>query len=302
MTKELESKYNDIMEMGKKQPDEAYLPEKSDDFEPETEEKPEEKIEEEAGIEEKSELEGEEDKYEDIPDNLVEAGRKRGLTDETIVSLAEDHPEVLEKLAETIPAAEPQRVEKPQEPEERKKPEQLEHIKSDDMGELDPVAQKVVKNLVSGQNKLIDRFNVVNEQLYEFGQKASADTTQRQLDFDNRVDSFFDGIEGVPQFGQTGTLTRSQETARKQCYGMAVVLKSSGGTFEDNLGKAVKAYKGLHGIGDKPEDTLRRKLDKNKKRFTARPGGQKTKPKYKNEDEKVMQAMTEKGREMGLEW
>ncbi|MFA5500944.1 MAG: hypothetical protein WC404_07695, partial [Candidatus Omnitrophota bacterium] len=56
--------------------------------------------EEEEQTEEKSEPEGKEDEYEDVEPRLVAAGRRRGWSDEKIIKLAEDDPDVLESVAD----------------------------------------------------------------------------------------------------------------------------------------------------------------------------------------------------------
>jgi len=315
----LNKKYDEIMGPGGKPAvDEAYLPESEEDLEEdfvdpreESKEKVDDKVVKESDkeSEEASEAAAKEDEYEDIPDHLIEAGRAHGFTDETIIGLAENQPEVLEALAGTYQnyqAAVAQREEKPQEPEkkveEAKAPEKLEHITLGDVSDFEPAAQETLKTFATTQNKLIDQLNMANEKLNTVDKQAAETQRGRQQDFDRRIDNFFDQVKDIPQFGNTASLTPAQIKARQEAYGMADVFARSGGTLEENLSKATKAYKGLYDTGESSETTLRRKLDKNKKRFSARPGGQKTKPKFKSEEDKVMHVMDEASREIGIEW
>lgn len=250
----------------------------------------------------KAEAEGE---YEDIPERLVAAGRRRGYSDEKIVGLAETWPEVLDTLANADDEVQQTRTQtRAQEPVSEPEPEvieEIEPIKVADLGELEvgPKAEQLIKQLVASHNVLADRLNQQSTRMSQVDSVATSLKSQRQADFDTNIDVYFDKIEDLPAVGKNETLMPEQLKARKTIYGMAAVLRTAdGGTLQSALGKAIKAYKGMY--TDAAVNALRSKVNKTKKRFTARPGGQKTKPKFKSEEEKALAAIDEKFREFGL--
>lgn len=244
-----------------------------------------------------------EQEEEDIPQHLVDAGRAHGYTDAKIIKLAEDHPDVLEDLARDYERIQSAAAAKEAPKGEIKQPEESGKLKPVhvDTSRFDDETSQVVKTLVDEVNKDRELINKLSESVSGVGQKLSAEETKRQIDFDLRIDNIFDSVADVPQFGKKESLTTSQQKARDECYGIARSLsQNSGGSIEQNLSKAVKAYKGMYGVGDSSATTLRAKLNKQKTKFTARPGGQKTQPTYKTEEEKGYATMDAKGRELGI--
>jgi len=146
-------------------------------------------------------------------------------------------------------------------------------------------------------NSLIDKLNSVEHNVSE-GQRAA------QEEFYRTVDRFLDEHrQECPDLGNSLTLTEEQALARQEVFAISEIIRQlRGGSLEDCLKDAIKAYNGIHGNPEKAaEDNLRRKLYKHKKKFSPRPGGQKTKPRYESEDEEVLAKMEEKARELGLD-
>ena len=239
---------------------------------------------------------------EDIPDRLVEAGKAHGYTDAKIIKLAEDHPDVLEDLARDYERIQSAAAVK-KEPEKPKVEAETGGLKSItvDTSRFDDETSQVIKTLVAEVNKDREIINKLSENVSGVGRKLSAEDARRQDEFDLRIDNVFDSVTDVPQFGKKSSLTSAQQKARMECHGIALALaQNSGGSVEALLPKAVKAYRGMYGVGENPSATLRAKLNKNKMRFTARPGGQKTQPSYASEEEKGFAAMDAKGKELNI--
>jgi hypothetical protein len=318
--KELESEYNKIMgvETGGKsnKVDEAYMPDEEDSEEvvkdvtkdePE-EEETEEELEEESEQEEEQEEPESEDKEgeeEDIPEHLVEAGRREGWSDEKIIQYAENDPDVLERLAqlhEQIQAAsvqrEPEKQELEQKEPEKKRMEKL-SLEGINLEEVDEGVKGILQKLVERDNSRTDEFNAISDKMEGYEQQTVSLAEQRQREYDSRVDGFFDGLEDFPDVGKTVNLSDINVSARLEIHEIAKALSKGGGTLEQCLDKAVKAYKGMYGR-EAAEQTLRRKLDKSKKKFTPRPGGQKTSKKFTTEKEAVEDALSKKLDEFGV--
>jgi len=262
--------------------------------------------------EEASEPAGDEDEYEEIPDDLVEAARAYGFTDQEIVRLAEDSPKTLEALAEAhknyitavkakqVPPSVKTEAEKAS-PQEQKK-EKLEYLEVGNLEDFDEGAQQVIKSLVKSHNKLIDQLNKVNEQVSSVDEKTKTFEAAQQQQFETYIDGLFDAIDDVPQIGKSSSLTPQQDKTRQEIYNTAVMFQRiSGGTIEDNLIKAVKAFKGIYAPKNVESDVIK-KLNANKKRFTARPRRPKATKQYASEEERVLSVMDEVGQKLGIKW
>ena len=240
-----------------------------------------------------------EEGYEDIPDYLVEAGRAHGFPDAKIIQLAEEHPEVLEALAQDYQRLQSAAaVKEPEKPAE--KPAETGELKpiQVDTSRFDDETSQVVKTLVDEVNKDRGIINKLFESVSGVSRKLSEEETKRQADFDLRIDNAFDSAKDVPQFGKKDSLTAAQQRARSACYGVAFALMQNyGGSIEENIQKTIKS---IYGSGESSSAALRAKLNKQKTKFTARPGGQKTQPTYKTEDEKGFATMDQKGKELGI--
>lgn len=221
--------------------------------------------------------------YEDIPDDLVAIGRKHNLSDEQIVKLSEETPEVLEALA----AAELKLAALPQD----EKKEDTQKTKTAEDG-LD-----ISLDGLDDKSKAI--FEKVVSELKEVKGKIAKTEVERQQESDRLIDKVFDSVENVPDIGKTKTLTDEQFAIRKGVWGIAASFQHmGGGTTEECLKKAVEAY--ANQDGKNAEESLRRKVNKSKKRFTARPGGQKSKGPKKSQEERALDVIDEKFDEFGL--
>lgn len=327
--KDLEVEYNKIMnpDEGTKKPnkvDEAYqtpeedLEEHEDVKDPtkeveeqeekEQEEKPEEESESKEE-EEKPKAEAKEGEEEDIPEDLVLAGRTAGFSDKKIKYYAENHPEVLEVLAEQREQILAANVQREQEPEPKKKepekPERLEKLSLSDLklGEdVDESTKSALQKIVERTNVIVDKHNAQGDELAGIRQQNLTAAEQQQINYDSRIDGFFDSVEDCP-VGKSQTLTKQEFNARLEIHEIAKALSKGGGTLEQCLGKAVKAYNGMYGSGESDAETnLRRKVSATKKKFSPRPGGQKTAKKFTTEKEEVMDAFDAKANEMGIEF
>ena len=291
---------------GRKQVDEAY---KDITEEPEKEKVEEPKVEEAEEAEEvepSEEPSGEkkEEEYEEIPLEQVEAARKRGYSDAQIEKIAEDYPELLTALARAdtqaealirrdVPSLEVPLAKEPE------KPKKLARVEID-TSLMDEGTGKVVNGLVANINAQNELINDLNEKLGMQGQRLDGHEKLRQVEWDSYVNSLFDGVESFPQIGKSPNISNSGLALRKKVYAVALDFqRTDGGNFESSLNEAVRVFKARYGNTEKE---LAQKLEKTKKRITARPGGQKAAPKFKSSDEKVMSALEESGRKIGLSW
>jgi hypothetical protein len=158
--------------------------------------------------------------------------------------------------------------------------------------------KQLIEALVATQNKMVEAFNGDRQKLHALAQGTAKRDSQSQAEFDAKIDAFFDQKAGdVPDLGTAKEITPEQLVTRRQVYDIARVLK--GGSLEDRLEKAVKAYAGLT---DKAEQTLRRKLDANKKRFSPRPGGQKEGGTTKSTDQNAFDEMLRVAKDIGIKF
>lgn len=252
------------------------------------------------------------EKYEDIPDNLIAAGREYGFDDEEIVDLAENNPRYLEKLArayEDVQTAKAQRVQPKQEfvqteaePEEKVIPK-LDYLNVGDLSELDSSTRSFIEKLVASDKQKTDMINQAMEQINSLDEYRLSAEQREEIDFSRRLDNYFDKVDGCPELGNSANLNQSQRVLRQRLYGFAAIMQETGHeSLEDALGNAVAMHRGLNNSEDRAEANVIKKINKTKKKFSPRPGGQKTTKKYKDDEEKVLDRMTEVGREMGLDW
>ena len=276
----------------------------------ELEEKSEEETEEELIEESQEEAEDASEEAEEIiPDNLVIAGRSAGLADKKIVELFENEPEVLDALAnyreQMLSASQPRdREQETVQSDSIAKPEKIGRVTMDeeDLTNMDESTRRVFKTMLEGQNALADKLDSANEELFSINRDRVEREAKSKSDFTRKIDGFFDNTKDA-MLGNSSAMTGSQAQARKEVYAIAAALtNANGNAVENNLDKAVRAYHGIYGDTNKvAEDTLRRKLNANKTKFSPRPGGQKRTRKFKNDDERVMSAMEDAARDLGID-
>ena len=262
-------------------------------------------VEEETKGQESSEPAGiEDEKTEPVPDNLVQAGRAYGLTDETIIDLSESHPDALEAMARSYERLRAGSVLAPgQAPlKQPEQPKAMDRI-SVDVSALDEDAGKTVKGLETTVNKLIDANNDLRKEIHTV--KGGLETTQQaeQARRVSYIDGLFDKVSEFPELGKSGAMENSQKTLRGEIYDVAVKWqRRNGGNFEQSLEKAAQSFRGLYGHSGvkSKESDVAEKLNRRKQKFTARPTGQKTTQKFANAEEKAMAAMDETGKKLDL--
>lgn len=246
----------------------------------------------------------EDEKTEPIPDNLVQAGRAYGLTDETIIGLSESHPDALEAITRSYERLRAGSVLAPEQapPKQPEQPKPMEHI-SVDVSALDEDSGKTIKGMESTVNKLVDANNELRKELFTV--KGGLQTTQQaeQLRRVSYIDGLFDKVSDFPELGKSSSLANSQKALRGEVYDMAISWqRRNGGTFEQSLDRASQSFRGLYGhsgVKTKESDVLA-KLNKRKQKFTARPTGQKTTQRFASEEAKAMTAMNEMGKKIDL--
>ncbi|KKL20512.1 hypothetical protein LCGC14_2454710, partial [marine sediment metagenome] len=263
-----------------------------------------------AGKEEQAgDKEGEE--YEDIPEDMVQAARRRGFSDDDIVNLAENNTEVLEafvrddqqmKKLRVAPDVEQKKASKE---EEKKAPEDVSKMELDLTElDLDPDVEQLIKKLEGGFNKMVDRVQKLqqNQQDREGDVESLKASAQQQAN--QRVDSFFDSVsEDVPALGNTKKgLSEAEVNARQYCHNIAhAVQKANGITDAEAFKIGVNALKGQ--VSEtKLKAQIVGKINREKKRFTSRPKGRKTRdaPKAKETpQEKGVRIIAEKFKEFG---
>jgi hypothetical protein len=237
----------------------------------------------------------------DIPTYLREAGIAAGLDEATVKDLAENDMDRLKDLgmaylSSKFRADGPKKDEPVAEEEEIPQPEALGHITAEIPANADTATKQLIQALVEHTNKLTDVLNGDRQKVHALERNATKQGVQNRVEFDAQVDGFFDKkMNDVPALGSTRTLTPQQQAARSEIYAISRVFKT--GVLEDRLDKAVKAYEGIHNTA---EQNLRRKLDKQKTKFSPRPSGQKADRVVKTGDAEAYQAMLDAAAKSGI--
>jgi hypothetical protein len=243
-----------------------------------------------------------EEKEETIPSYLVEAGKAAGLDADTINSMAQNDMDSLKDLGVTYLKTRLQPRTTPKEEaievEEPKVPEPLEHVNISVPANADAATKQLIEALVVTQNKMIDAHNADRTKLFEIERGTALRDTQTQAELDARIDGFFDKrAADLPDLGVNASLTPDQLESRLSVFRIALTLK--GGSIEEKLEKATKAWEGMTG---KAEQNLRRKLDKNKERFSPRPSGQKAGSPKPSGDDAALAEMYRVAKEIGIQF
>lgn len=239
--------------------------------------------------------ESEDDEYEDIPQDQVDVARSLGYSDDQIVQLAESNPRVLEDMVKlhTARQAVPSQGEVKRDTQEPKPAEKLEHVNIPGLDKMPAESQAALTAMLQAHNAMIDKLNAQNEQLAKVQETETKKTVEEQAAYERKIDSYFDSIsEHLPEVGK-GNVDQSQQLARQEIYGIAYMLQQTRGVDLDTALDEASYMWGLskYDLDDlekQAEERVREKLNKNKKRFTPRPGGQKTNKKYRNMDEEAL--------------
>jgi len=245
---------------------------------------------------------GDTEDTEPIPQEQINIARRRGWSDEMIVKIAEEHPEILEDMV----ALAGQRTTQPQvETKVEPAPKEKQEVKGVDKVDLDAEALKKMKEnygdevvdsvilpLVGGLNNTIDQLNALRGSVSGVEQTNQANQAKKNFDEANTV---FDGLtETFAVFGKTDELPRLADgrydvnspavQVRGEVFNVATAFQASGMSWTDSLKQAVRWFKGEHA-----EKSLERKIVKDlnsrKKKFLPRPTSKKTKQTFKSRED-----------------
>jgi len=272
-------------------------------LEPEPDKSEDEESEEEVESEEEASEEGDED-YEYIPEEQVRVARSIGLSDEEIVNLS---PETLEKMVERHRkevSSSPREVDEKVEPKVDEKKDEIPLLDpmDYDVSELDPDMQKFAKMMLDHTNKLTAERNDMAQRLNGIDEVKQEIQNRDTRDFNRRIDGIFDELsENLPEVGNSTALDGDSQKIRNELFGIATSLMNTRGiSHTEAINEAAFMWKmaqvDLDDLEKKATEGLKRKLNKQKKRMTPRPGGRKTKKKFKSKEAEALDTL-EKGLE-----
>lgn len=223
------------------------------------------------------------EEYEDIPDELVAAGRQADFSDEEIIDLDETNPAVLKALAKAYKQATGPEVKKAAQTEPKtvadtepeKKVEEL--ALNLDVAGLDDELSRVAGPIQDVVTKLIQQVKDLKGDLDKTKNVVDAGEQHRQTEGIRQIDAFFDSkAKEVPELGSSGKLTETETDARVYAWRIAkAMVNDSNGELD--MGEALKV--GVNALrGQTNEVKLKARiasdLNKRKKQFSARPRGQ----------------------------
>ena len=172
--------------------------------------------------------------------------------------------------------------------------------------DLDPDVEQLIKKLESGFNKMADRVTQLQQSQQDGKGDVESLKASAQQQANQRVDSFFDSVsEDVPALGNTKKgLSKAEVEARQYCHSIAHAVQGAQGITDAEAFKiGVNALK-----GQVTESKLKAKLigdiNNQKKRFTSRPKGRKTREvatAKETPQEKGVRIIAEKFKEFGVE-
>ncbi len=248
---------------------------------------------------------------EEIDPRLVSAARRRGWSDEKIISMAETNPDVLQDLAslmeEKISRKEVEvQVEEKAEgavPKVELGEDALKEM-SDTYGE--EVVRKVIQPLAESLNTTIEALNDVRDNVSGIQQKSNVQTEVANIHI---ADELFDAVDSKV-LGKTKDLpigsdglydSRNREfQARAEVYKTARMFQQTGMPFKEAVQEALHHFKGKQG-----DDTLRAKIVEDinvrKTKFTARPTRKHTQKTYATKEAKAEDVMDEVYSKVGIE-
>ncbi len=261
---------------------------------------------------ETSELEGKEDdksddEYEEIPEYLVSAGRYFGKSDEEIISLAEDEPQILEDMARLVEekilnplqsrqVSKIKSEEKDKTGKESKKSsfklddELLSKLAEDE--DMSEVIEKVIKPLTNELNRVNDELGSLKGDVKNIGTSSQEDITLSNVSIAN--DLFDEAFGKFPELGKTDELPKYSDGSyvqisepfrlRGKIFDIASAIQ---GQFDCDFGTAVqealKWYAG--GKSGKSADELLGEIKSKEKKLSPKRSRKKVVKKYASEQE-----------------
>lgn len=217
----------------------------------------------------------------EIPEDLVAAARRRGISDDKIVALAEEHMEVLEAFAadDEKPSVKPEK--KPAQEEQKQKPK-YEPIEKIDVGvdalDADEDTKEAFEKLQKSYNTAIDKINALQESQAAIDTNVSSMATAHKADVNRRIDNFFDiaakenPAVGNSKKGLSKSESKSRVTAARIAYTAQQVNPDM--TDEEALGMGLAAL-GATASKSNKDRILIDKLTKRRKLFSPKPTGRK---------------------------
>ncbi|MCK9497852.1 MAG: hypothetical protein M0Q27_03470, partial [Candidatus Colwellbacteria bacterium] len=243
------------------------------------------------------------DDYEPIDPEEVAAGRAAGLDDQTIIQLAETSPQVLQKLARArasapIPAQKPEEPAGPQEPTETLSALKKLALTAESLD--DPQALETIQGTING---LVETVEKLSGKLAEHETGIQQSRKLAAAEQTRRIDSYFDTVsKEVPLLGHSKKLDQTAIDARLFAAAVARGAQQAfGGKLSDEeaLAIGVSALKGQF-TEQQVKSRIVSDLHRHRKKFTARPRGQKRATGSRPEMERAMEVMEQKFREFGL--
>jgi len=233
-----------------------------------------------------------------IPDSLVEAGRRAGLTDDEIIELDATNPALLDKFISSKSSQEQKIVVPDAKETEEKKREALKKLNIDvSLLELDENTASAITPMQETLNKLVDRITELEGELGSTAKGVSELSKSQEAEFSKQIDGFFDSkVKQVPAFGMTKTATKEQQQARIEAWEVAKSIHNGSGG-EIGIDKALEiSVNAIKGGGDEKrvKKGIVKELTNSKKRFTSRPrGGRKKGKEKRTEEQRAVAAINE---------
>lgn len=223
------------------------------------------------------------DEYETvpIPKEQVDIARSLGYSDDEIVKTAEEHPERLVNMVRMYSKPTETQRELKEVVAEKKEIPKLDHMKIDNLDELEPESANVIKSILKAHNSLIDHTNEQEERLASLGERATTVEERDKTEAVNKIDAFFDEVsEDLPELGKAETLTHNQVKTRREVYGIAAVMQNTRGiserkALEEAVAMCSMSKVDLDEITKGAEEKVKEKLNKQKTKMSPRPGGKK---------------------------
>lgn len=220
-----------------------------------------------------------------LPNRLVQAGKRSGLSDEDIRALGPNAETVLGKMADNLDAISAQLGELGRLKKQGEKAGQdsgFSKSESDDVeGEEETRLEKIERTLetlaqsLQGQNK---------------GSEVS----------DSKIDSFFDKhAESYPQLGDSKSLAPQQEKTRQEIWGIADNIMTGGNVPLDEA--LERAFSLFESSVNQAGGSITEQAKKRSKQRISKPSHRETRKEFKNPDDKAKENYMSRLRELGLE-
>jgi hypothetical protein len=239
----------------------------------------------------------EDDKKSTLSDRLIQAARRNFLSDEDIEALGDRAEAVLTKMADNANKVSEQLGELGR----------LKRQKAllDSKSTSDTTSKKLkigedydeeIKGIIESHNNLLDEISTLKQQVQ----------TKETVEFDRRIDSFFDKkIGDYKEFGDSSNLTSTQELLRKDVFEKADNILVGASLKGQNLSveQALEMSFGLYEKDHVKESAKKEVVDKVKKRSKSRiskPTSRKTEENKSSPEDKAKKSYAAKLKELGL--